>query len=526
MKKLVLEELTLEQKIGQLLMVRGFINEEDRAFVYEMMEKRCVGAIQIPPTLMDYKKEIAEVKKHTDYPILIFADMESGLPTGEHTIPSAMALSITADEELAYQFGAVTGKDARKYGYTLVGGPVVDLIQGDNMIMVPRCFGEDPEYVSRMTTAVLKGENESGVIGIMKHWPTAPDVYRDGHVYDDRSAYTEEDIMNSVIKPYLYAMEKGELGAVMSTHSYYPNIDPEYPASLSEKIIGILRKQGYDGLMITDSFAMLSILQNFGEEQCYGMSVKAGHDLILPNYRKTFKEAYDLLMSAYQKGIFTEEQLNNAVRRVLKAQNDTVEPKGTVELSAYQEECIRRIATDSITLIKDENVPTALDPDKKKMFVLLKENDYKDDDGVPYEITVKGGITDKNIKRIKELILEKFPGSLIKVANQYPCAPQIEAICCEAIDVDEIIFLTYATSNCYVLGGDFTPRVVHMMEAIENKLAAVIHMGNPYPLEAVPHFPRVLITVGAKNDCMERELSALKGEWEPQGKLPLELKLK
>ena len=37
MKSLNINELTVEQKIGQLLMVRGFIDDEDREFIYHML---------------------------------------------------------------------------------------------------------------------------------------------------------------------------------------------------------------------------------------------------------------------------------------------------------------------------------------------------------------------------------------------------------------------------------------------------------------------------------------------------------
>lgn len=527
MKSLNLVELTVEQKIGQLMMVRGFIDDADREFVYQMMEKRSVGAIQIPPRLVDYKKEIEKVKEHTDYPILIYSDMETGFPGhDEYRIPSAMSLSITGDEELAYQYGAVTAIEAKKNGYTMIGGPVADLLKGNNLFNVPRSFGEDVDHVARMTLAVMRGQQDNGALSIMKHWGIAPDIRRDDHVFDDKTQFTEKDIMETTIVPYLNAMKDGDLGAVMSAHSYYPNVDDKYPATLSEKLIGILRRQGYDGVIMTDSFGMLGILQNFGEEQCYGLAIKAGHDMILPNYRVSFKTAYEYLMNAYRRGVFTEDRLNEAVRRVITAQNFTLKPAETTEVSEYQKKCFEAIGKDSICMIKADDVPTALEKEKKKLFVLIKENDYRGETDVAYEISFHEGIADDNVEEIKQEILEKFPGSLIEIANQYPNAFQIEEVCKAAIDVEEVIFVTYSTSNCYTLGGEFTPRLIHMMEAIEEKLAAVIHIGNPYPLEEAPHYPRTVISVGGRTPAIKRCLSVLNGEFVPKGKLPFELNLK
>ncbi len=525
MKALNIDELTVEQKIGQLLMVRGFIDEEDREFIYHMMENRCVGSIQIPPTLTDYKKEIEEVRKHTDYPILIFADMEDGFPTGSYRAPSAMALSITGDEELAYQLGAATAIESKQYGYNMAGGPVVDLLDGDQMLSLPRSFGSDIDHVCRMTSAVLRGEQDNGMIGIMKHFPSPADIRLDGHVFEDITEYTEKDIMDTVIKPYLYAMEHVGLHAVMTTHTYIPKVDDTYPASLSEKIIGLLRNQGYDGLLLTDSFAMMGILQKFGEEQCYGLSVKAGHDIVLPNYRVPFKTAYEYLLNAYRNGVFSEERLNEAVARVLRAQKMTMNQTGLTEVTDTHKECIEAIARDSICVIKDSDAPVALDQQKRKLFVLVKENFYQDDAGVPFEITFPVGINDDNIETVKQYVLEKFPGSQIRTANPYPCPQQVEAILDAALQADEVIFVTYSTVVAYSLGSDLTPRMVYLMKALKDKLAAVIHLGNPYPLEAAPHFPRAVISIGGREEMIGRCLSVLNGEYMPKGKLPFDLKL-
>ena len=107
MKSLNINELSTEQKIGQLMVARGFIDEKDREFIYEMIEKRALGGIQMSFD-PGYENEIREVLSHCDYPLLVCADMEKGFPRGKHKIPSVMALSMLGDEELAYQFGAVT----------------------------------------------------------------------------------------------------------------------------------------------------------------------------------------------------------------------------------------------------------------------------------------------------------------------------------------------------------------------------------------------------------------------------------
>ena len=46
---------------------------------------------------------------------------------------------------------------------------------------------------------------------------------------------TKEDLLNNDLVPYKYLLEKDLLPTVMVGHTLYPNIDPDYPASLSKK---------------------------------------------------------------------------------------------------------------------------------------------------------------------------------------------------------------------------------------------------------------------------------------------------
>ena len=93
------------------------------------------------------------------------------------------------------------------------------------------------------------------------------------------SDFDEEYVRNVNLMPYKYLLERGLLPTVMVGHTVFHKIDPVYPASLSKKVIDILREIGFDGLLFTDSFAMMGILQRFGEENIYGMSVAAGADI-------------------------------------------------------------------------------------------------------------------------------------------------------------------------------------------------------------------------------------------------------
>ena len=523
---LKLEEMSLEQKIGFLIAFRKSHNTtaDDLEFLREMIKKRCVGAVQIAvkPGCEDDVREIVEL---ADYPILIGADMEQGFQLSSYHIPSMMGLSITNDEELAYQFATVTAIGAKKLGYNMIWSPVVDLLSGGSRINVGRRISDDKEKVGRIASAVLRGYYDNGVLATAKHWPTPYDVSRDGHLFKNFSQLTEKDLRENVFYPYRYAMKHAGLAGIMTGHTTFVNVDPEYPGTLSEKLISIVREEGFDGFMITDSFSMSGIMQKFGEDKLYGRAIKAGNDMILHNFKTPFRKVYEMMMNAYQTGVISEERLNDAVRHVLAAQELAMKPATATEVSEYQKECFTRIAQQSVCDVVDEGVSHALDKATKKLFLVLLENPYTGEDGGTVEIADNNVISYEQYPAIKEMILSRFPDSDVQFLNRCPNSAQMSNASYRATQVDEVVFITYVRSGAYTGSENLTEPIVTLMQSVEEKLGAVIHVGSPLAMERIPHVPRLVLSVGGGVKAIENGLSILNGEYIPKGKLPIHLSL-
>ncbi len=525
MRSIDINKLTVEQKIGMLFVVRDISDPEDREFVFDMIKKRAVGGIQIWPKAT-CAEETAQIQALADYPILLCADMEQGFPTSEHTIPSMMALAVTGDEELAYQFGAVTAIEAKRNGVNTAWGPCVDLLGGNGLCKVPRCMGDDPGFVGKMAAAIMRGYNDNGMVSTAKHWPAGMDITEDQHMFTTASKLTEEELRSTVFGPYRYAMEQGQLCGIMTNHTKFLNVDETYPGTLSEKLISIVREEGFDGIIMTDSFAMMGILQEFGEEKCYGIAIKAGNDMILPNYRTSFKKSYEYLLHAYREGVFSEERLNEAVRRVIAAQNRTLKPASATEVSEYQKECIARIGRQSICAVTDAGVSAALNPDTKKLFAVLVENPYSVEGGESMEINDTTLFNIEQFAALKQEILAKYPTATVIPINQLPSSAQVEQVCSTAGKVDEVVFMTYVSTRSYRASESLTGHIVNVMRSMQDKISAVVHIGNPFAMEAIPHVPRIIFGIGGIEQSQRNALDVLAGEYEPKGKLPVKLNLK
>ncbi len=69
----------------------------------------------------------------------------------------------------------------------------------------------------------------------------------------------------------------------MSAHIMLPQIDPDYPATLSERVIrGLLRDRlGFRGVVFTDDLCMGAITTQYSPDDAAFLSLKAGCDLPL-----------------------------------------------------------------------------------------------------------------------------------------------------------------------------------------------------------------------------------------------------
>lgn len=520
MKKLNLNDLTIEQKIGQLIVARGYINEEDKKFIIDMAKKKCVGGVQM--CFRDgYKNFINELKDAIDYPMLICADMENGYPGGKYRFPYPMGIATSGDMEFAYNLGRVTAIEAKKDGVNVAWGPVLDLAVKDSVCRIGRCFGDDIDFVSKFATEMIKGFQDEGMIVTAKHFPDGSDVKCDTHMQIGISKMTEEELIKKDIAPYIEVMKNADLSGIMTIHKIFEKIDPDYPATLSPKVINIIRKLGFDGIIMTDSLAMMAIVQNYGEKECLGLAIKAGCDMLLPNYRLSFKESYQYLMDAYKNGVFTEERLNDAVRHVIEAQNKTLKPASTTEVPDELKNIVEEAKKKSICMIKNKDVEDKLSDDTRKLFVLFHENSYSGEQ-ISRELEVSQLYSKDNVLKKKEKFLKEFPNSEVVLINEFPNQFEIEMVCDKISKYDEVIFYIFCKTSSYLGSDEITRRAESLIKANLDKASAIIHVGNPYELEKFKGAKKIITTVyGA--DCDDYIIEALKGNFVPCGKITVDI---
>lgn len=521
---LKLEELTLEQKIGMVLCARRF-RDQDVDFILELVKKRALGCVQAP----FWKPEVAKLVKETaDYPILIVNDTERGYPTSELPKIPLVALAATGKKEYFQAFAKAVVRDAQEAGCNGTWGPVIDILHQDGPITVPRKLSDDPKKVGEIAEEIARIYNQNHYFSCGKHYPGGAKVNtKNGKSVDTHMSGTSvhvsvEELINKNFVPYLHLWKKGLLPSIMVGHGTYADIDPDYPASLSKKMIDIIRDMGYDGVFFTDSFAMLSILQQFGEENVYGMAIAAGNDIVLPNYNTGVKDAYDMLMKNFEDGVFTEERLDEAVRRVLALQEFVgTKPETPTTFTEEDEALLNAVAKDCITAVCDEGLTAALPKnDKKRLFVIITENSFHADAALE-EIA-----TDQwyNPRTVADAIAANFPNADIEYLKEFPTAPENDRVLRAATKVDEVVFVTYCDSVPYLGTDCLTRRVEVVINSLtmSGKLQAVVHFGNPFALTPLNHVPRKIFGYLIP-DSQKYAIDVLAGNCEAKGTLPFHI---
>lgn len=227
----------------------------------------------------------------TDLPIIAI-DQEGGRVTRTAAIapaaPSAPALAARAEYGKITDAAAFTADLLRLLGVNTNFAPVLDLdhFPENQNALRGRCWGRDPQRVIDYAGHWNRWLRKRSIASCAKHFPAGGRALTDPHHDLPSSPATIDELLREDIIPYTALMP--ELDAVMLAHVEFPDIDPDFPASLSSRIIRrFLRDQlGFDKhLVLTDDLDMGAITNRYGRGEDVKLAITAGNDLALICHR-------------------------------------------------------------------------------------------------------------------------------------------------------------------------------------------------------------------------------------------------
>lgn len=319
---LLLSGLTTEEKVGQLFLAR--CRKETAA---EDIAQYHLGGLVLfdrdteDETPESLRQTLERYQKAATIPLLIAVDEEGGSVVRISDKPAFRDAPFSSPRSL-YEGGGMEAlrtaeveKDAllSDLGINVNLAPVCDITTDPTAFLYDRSLGQSPELTCQWVQIAVEEGQTYGIGCVLKHFPGYGNN-ADTHVGIAIENRSLEELEAQDLLPFAAGMEAG-CGAVMVSHIQITALDAEYPASLSPAVHRYVREtMGYNGVLVTDDLVMDAISVPYGVGEAAVLAVLAGNDLLISS---DFPEQYAAVLEAIREGRISEEQIDNAVRRVL-----------------------------------------------------------------------------------------------------------------------------------------------------------------------------------------------------------------
>jgi beta-N-acetylhexosaminidase len=466
--------------------------------------------------------------------------LPNGIYLGGATIfPPQMALGATRDTSLAYEQGRITAIEGHAVGVQLAFAPVLDVNNNpNNPVIGPRSFGEDPELVATLGTALIRGLQQNGMLATGKHFPGHGDTEQNSHLSITMVNASRSRLDSVELVPFRRAITAG-VASIMTFHGVVPALDTSpLPATLSPTVMrGLLRQQlGFSGLLITDALDMNGVLArvrpggqqtllsgNYGSINSPGLpevvklAIEAGNDVLLMPL--DVPTAIDAVVDGVREGRFSQARVDSSVRRILLTKHalgldrrryanvDTA--RQVVGITSHLETA-DRIAERSITLAKDSLrvVPFAVSSSRPRVLSIT----------VAARADLGAGVTlDAELRRSADVRSE-----WVDAADPAASLPRIGVLVDSA---DYVLVGSYLAQGTRVADVNAPTPLVDLIRAAtrRNPRTIVVAFGNPYFYQQVPFTPAYLVAWGGFPVSQRAAARALLGVSEISGRLPISI---
>jgi beta-N-acetylhexosaminidase len=565
--KRTLATLSLEEKVGQLFMVRmrvGFSGVRNPEYVRlsGSIRKYHIGSVAMsaPPggrsLHSDHRYEtvllLNRLQAESKLPLLVAGDFEQGvLPArlfGTTVFPHAMAFGAAGRASYAEEFGRITAQESRAIGVHWNLFPVADVNSNPaNPIIGTRAFGANPEQVGTLVAAYIRGARANGMLTTAKHFPGHGNTGTDSHLGVARVDEDQELLRTVDLPPFRSAIDAG-VDAVMMAHIRVPALDPDpnLVATTSPAIVtGLLKNElGFKGIVVTDGLDMAGLTRLYGGNTGRAAvdAFKAGNDVL--TMPADLDASYRAVLNAVRSGEISRQRLDASVLKILQAkaslglhQNRQVDVAAISTLvgSPANVAIGQRISDDSITLVRDNGklLPlrqgasiknTALvrqrgTQDRHAVLVIVLCDNVRADDGRVLEGEIRARIPDANVVYVDPRGAPSRAGNVLAAVDQ-----------ARAVVVAVYIVPSAARSRKLGRSGKHPASLPDSTSALFEKIlgrasekTAVLAMGNPYLTDDFPEIQNYICTYSNVTVSEISAARALFGEIPMHGQMPVNL---
>ncbi len=314
-------DMTLEEKVGQLFLVRY---DKNSTIIWNNYYPG--GYILFAKDFENHnkqsmKEELTILQENNKYPLIIGVDEEGGFVTRVSSNIAFRKERFLFPKEYYKEGGYALLEEAEKekaallkeIGINLNLAPVADVSTNPNDFIYRRAFGESAKETATFIENMVKYANNNHINSCLKHFPgygNNVDTHT-GIAIDNReyNSFLENDFL-----PFEAGIRQG-VPSILVSHNIMMAVDKDYPSSLSQKVISILRNElNFTGIIMTDDLAMDAVKSYVEDNKAATLAINAGNDMIITS---DFTEMYNEVLQSVKDGTIAEETLNKAIIRIM-----------------------------------------------------------------------------------------------------------------------------------------------------------------------------------------------------------------
>lgn len=272
--------------------------------------------------------------------------------------PTASALAASWDLDLIYKVGQALGEECQANDVNVLLGPGVNIkrsiLGGRNF----EFFSEDPILSGEIGAAFINGVQSVGVGTSLKHFAANNVETNRMYINSDVDLRTLNEIY---LTPFEIAVKKANPWTVMACYNRVQGI---YGTESQYLLTDVLKKKwNYKGIVISDWDAVLDRVEG----------IKAGMHIQMPGPNVPYSDS--LIIEAVKNNQLDIEVLDTIVKEILKVviKANSLENKDAKSLVDEHHQLARKVAGETITLLKNENNVLPILKEKYKTIAIIGE---------------------------------------------------------------------------------------------------------------------------------------------------------
>src|SRR3989454_7733675 len=373
----LLARMTLEEKLGQLNQLS--VDQQPTPEQLALVRKGLVGSFLnlTGAAVTRDAQDIAVTESRLHIPLIFGHDVIHGYRT---IFPIPLGETASWDPEAVQAAARVAAREAAAAGVHWTFAPMVDIARDPRWGRIAEGSGEDPYLGSAMAAARVRGfqgadpRSPDAVLATVKHFAAygGAEGGRDYNTVD----LSERTLREVYLPPYRAAVDAGA-GSIMTSFNEIGGIPSTANPWLFTRLLR--HEWGFRGFVVSD-WTAIEELRNHGvagsRAHAGKVALEAGVDMDMVS-----RIYVDDLPTLVRTGRIPVAVVNEAVRRVLRAKaalglfddpyhGATPERERSVLLAPEHRQLARRVAEESIVLLKNDASLLPLGPRVKSVAVI------------------------------------------------------------------------------------------------------------------------------------------------------------